>query len=87
VEAILLEIGKDAVASIKEAADDEPVVRFNPGFTDSALVFTLILYAKEFVGQYIIQSEVRKAIFKRFMAENIKIPFPQMDVHIKDNHQ
>lgn len=87
VEAILLEIGKNVISNFKEAAGDEPVVRFNPGFTDSALVFTLILYAKEFSNQYKIQSEVRKAIFKRFKAENIEIPFPQMDVHIKDNHQ
>jgi small-conductance mechanosensitive channel len=86
VEKILLEIGKNAVATLNEAADDEPLVRFNPGFTDSSLVFTLILFSKEFAGQFIIQSEVRKAIFKRFKAENIEIPFPQMDVHIKDNH-
>jgi small-conductance mechanosensitive channel len=38
----------------------------------------------EFVDQYLAQHELRKRIFRRFRAEEIKIPFPQRVVHIRE---
>lgn len=84
VEKVLLEIAKSLIGKVEGLlADPEPVVRFNPGFADSSLDFTLICYASDFKFNFIIQSEVRKAVFKKFREENIEIPFPQRVVHMK----
>lgn len=84
VEKVLIEIAKSLIGKVEGLlADPEPVVRFNPGFADSSLDFTLICYASDFKFNFIIQSEVRKAVFKKFREENIEIPFPQRVVHMK----
>ncbi len=75
---------------IQKASDDmpelimqpEPVVRFIPGFGDSSLDFTIIVYVKEYADQFPVQSELRKRIFNRFKQEGIEIPFPQRVIHI-----
>ncbi|MCX8084774.1 MAG: mechanosensitive ion channel family protein [Calditerrivibrio sp.] len=86
VEKIILEAAKSLIGKIDGlAADPEPVVRLNPGFMDSSLEFTLICYAEEFKQQFLIQSEMRKAILKRFREENIEIPFPQRVVHLRND--
>lgn len=63
--------------------EKEPVVRFNPGFGENSLNFTVFLYVEDFQKQFLVQSEVRKRIFKRLKEENIEIPFPQRVVHLK----
>ncbi|WP_297888740.1 mechanosensitive ion channel family protein [Sulfurihydrogenibium sp.] len=63
--------------------EPKPVLRFIPGFGDSSLNFTLFVYANSYENGFFVESELRKRIFKRFKKENIEIPFPQIDVHIK----
>jgi small-conductance mechanosensitive channel len=82
VEEIILNEVKKA-GDLKELIlDPEPVIRFIPGFGDSSLDFTLIVYVKEYADQFPVQSELRKRIFTRFKKEGIEIPFPQRVVHI-----
>lgn len=84
VEKVLLEVAKSLIGKVEGLlADPEPVVRLNPGFADSSLDFTLICYASDFKFNFIIQSEVRKAVFKKFREEKIEIPFPQRVIHMK----
>ncbi|MGB9732113.1 MULTISPECIES: mechanosensitive ion channel family protein [Calditerrivibrio] len=86
VEKILIEVSKSLIGKVEGlVADPEPIVRFNPGFGDSSLDFTLVCYAEEFKYNFLIQSEIRKAVFKRFREENIEIPFPQRVIHMKQN--
>lgn len=77
-----LEKAKEEIEGIFK--EKEPVVRFNPGFGENALNFTVFIYVEEFEKQYLVQSEVRKRIFKRLKEEKIEIPFPQRVVHIKE---
>ncbi|ADR19363.1 mechanosensitive ion channel family protein [Calditerrivibrio nitroreducens] len=86
VEQILLDEAKSMIGKVEGLlADPEPLVRFNPGFGDSSLDFTLVCYASEFKYNFLIQSEVRKAIFKRFKEEGIEIPFPQRVIHMRQD--
>jgi len=86
VEQILLDEAKSLIGKVEGLlADPEPLVRFNPGFGDSSLDFTLVCYASEFKYNFLIQSEVRKAIFKRFKEEGIEIPFPQRVIHMRQD--
>ena len=78
VEKALLEATRDAVGDRVPGlmAFPEPFVRFIPGFGDSSLDFSLIVQVEKFTDQYLVQSELRKRIVKRFEQEGIEIPFP-----------
>ncbi len=78
VEKILLEVATEN-ANIVE--DPEPRVRFR-AFGDSALNFELLCWAKEPVLRGASIHQLNSAIYKRFNADGVKIPFPQRDVHI-----
>lgn len=82
VTRLLLECSKE-VPEID--VNPEPFVRFND-FGDSALIFQLLFWTKEAFRSENIRSKIRYKIDRKFRANNIKIPFPQRDVHmISDN--
>ncbi|MCX6639437.1 MAG: mechanosensitive ion channel family protein [bacterium] len=82
---VLEEVAKAAPEIEGLLADPPPVLRFNPGFGDSSLDFTLLINIEEFSNQFAVQSELRKRILKRFNAEGIEIPFPQRTLHLADD--
>ena len=83
VEAVLLDIAARATVEVPGIlAEPVPVVRFAPGFGDSALQFSLTIYVTEFSEQFRIQHELRKRILKRFRAEKIEMPFPTRTVFL-----
>ncbi len=87
VEKVVVEEAKAAAEVIPGLLiDPEPFVRFIPGFGESALQFTLICQAREYVDQYAVQHEIRKRILKRFRKEGIQIPFPTQVVYLSDKH-
>jgi small-conductance mechanosensitive channel len=77
LEKVVLE---EALASVGEVEgllkDPQPVVRFNPGFGDSSLNFTLVVQVREYQHQFAITDHIRRRLFKRFQKEKIQIPFP-----------
>ncbi len=84
VESVLLDIATTAAAEIPSVlAEPAPVVRFSPGFGDSALQFTLTCQVSEFAEQFRVQHELRKRILKRFREEKIDMPFPTRTVYVK----
>lgn len=86
IEKILIEEVEKTSSKIEGILKDKkPLVRFNPGFAESSLDFTLLVYIDQYDNQYLIQSELRKRILKRFREENIEIPFPQRTVHLKND--
>lgn len=81
IQSILLSIAK---AEPGVLAKPEPSVLFD-SYGDSALNFNLSVWT----GQYtstpsLLKSRLYYAIFDRFRAEGIEIPFPQRDIHIID---
>ncbi|MDJ0626134.1 MAG: mechanosensitive ion channel [Candidatus Caenarcaniphilales bacterium] len=54
-------------------------------FADSSVNFLVHFWVDDVIeGRYQPQSDVMRAIWKKFKENNITIPFPQRDVHIKD---
>ncbi len=51
-------------------------------FGDSSLNFELFFFSKVIFRIGKIESDIRRAINKKFVKNNITIPFPQMDIHI-----
>jgi small-conductance mechanosensitive channel len=83
VEKVLLDIAMKAIEDIPGLLHEpKPTVRFIPGFGNSSLDFTLVLYVREFTDQFLVQHEIRKRIFKRFKEENIEIPYPVQRIYL-----
>ena len=76
---------------LMEVADENPNVHKEPkpkiffeGFGDSSLNFSLGIWTSSHVDKpEIIKSEIYFAVFSKFKKNNVVIPFPQRDVHIK----
>lgn len=73
----------DCAANIKLiATKPKPFVRFL-NFGDSSLDFQLFFWASETFEVENLKSTIRFAINAEFVKQDIQIPFPQRDVHIK----
>lgn len=83
---------KKASELILEAAIEHPKCSKNvtpdcylEDFGDSAVIFTLYFWVDNIIeGRRKPKSEVMFAIWDKFEANNIEIPFPQRDVHVKN---
>ena len=79
VESILFEAAKKHSQIVKTPA---PFVRFND-FGESSLDFQLYFWtANDFLVEN-IKSDLRFEIDKQFRINNVEIPFPQRDLHLK----
>jgi small-conductance mechanosensitive channel len=64
-------------------ADPPPSARLIPGFGAHSLDFTLACNVTSFVDQYVVLSELRKRILRRFEAEGIRLPDPVRTVELR----
>lgn len=81
VEKILLDEAVGAANEIQGMlADPAPSILFSPGPGDWALLFQVNFNVRDFGAQYLVQSELRKRIYKRLSAEGISMPFPTRTV-------
>jgi small-conductance mechanosensitive channel len=76
--------------TLLEIAHDHPRILSNPepfvvfgNFGDSSLDFELRAYLADINYMLTVSTEVRFAIFERFKALGIEIPFPQRDVNLR----
>lgn len=75
-----------------EAAREHPRCMQDPGpvcylreYADSSVNFVLYFWVEDITqGRWEAQSDVMRAIWRKFKENDIAIPFPQRDVHIKD---
>ena len=80
VRKLLLEVAKENNAVLKHPPPD---VLFRE-FADSALVFNLRVWTYEYTDRpNVLKSQLYYAIFKKFDDNNVKIPYPQRDLHFK----
>jgi small-conductance mechanosensitive channel len=54
-------------------------------FGDSAITLKIYTWVNDLDNQWRVASEIREAIFKRFNATGIEIPFPQRVLHIEND--
>ncbi|ARV10804.1 mechanosensitive ion channel protein MscS [Winogradskyella sp. PC-19] len=83
VKSLLLEVAKNHESILDYP---EPLVLFTD-FGDSALKFKLIFTLNDSFIAAIPKSDLRFEIDKVFRENNISIPFPQRDIHIKQNNK
>ncbi len=80
------------VKILKESASEHPEITdtssINARFLDfgnSSLDFELLFFSKNIFRIENVKSDIRKIINRKFIENNITIPFPQMDLHFKSN--
>ncbi|MEE9355976.1 MAG: mechanosensitive ion channel domain-containing protein [Methylococcaceae bacterium] len=67
-------------------ADPEPTVYF-VGFGDSSLDFSIRVFVAEFAQRLIVKHDLLLRLERALRDNNIEIPFPQRDVHIRTSPQ
>ncbi|MDD5108204.1 MAG: mechanosensitive ion channel [Candidatus Omnitrophica bacterium] len=76
VEQITCEVAKEVMQEIPGGVPKfDPFISYG-GFGDSNISLTVILRAKEFVGQYLIKHEFIKRLHDRYAKEGIVISYP-----------
>jgi len=81
IRKILLEVADENEGVLKEPMPD---VLFKE-YADSALIFILRIWTREYINRpNILKSQIYFAVFKKFEENSIEIPFPQRDLHIKN---
>jgi small-conductance mechanosensitive channel/DNA-binding HxlR family transcriptional regulator len=76
--------------TLKECADDSPMVVSNPtpqilfmGFGDSSLDFQVRVWIHDVNNMFAVRSELHQEIDRRFRESGIEIAFPQRDLHLR----
>jgi small-conductance mechanosensitive channel len=88
VEAILLDETKSAADHVEGLlTEPAPYVLFAPGPGDWALGFQVNFSVAEYSAQNLVQSELRKRIFKRLKTEGISMPFPTRTVLLEQKSE
>ncbi len=54
-------------------------------FGNSSLDFQVLFFTKNIFRIMKMKSDIRRIIYQKFAENNITIPFPQMDLHVKSN--
>lgn len=81
---------REVIRLLEEVADENaqvlrdprPVVYF-AGFGDSSLDFELRVFLRDVNYGLGIRTELRLAVFEKFKAAGVSIPFPQRDLHVR----
>lgn len=56
-------------------------------FNTSSIDFLVLFYSENIFEIERVKSDIRKIIYERLHDNNITIPFPQMDIHVKSDEQ
>lgn len=84
VKEVLLEIARDAAMKTSYVLQDPSPSVYFLEYGASSLDFMIVLWAREFRMFWNIKDHINFDIYDRFEEEGIEIPFPQMDVHMRD---
>jgi small-conductance mechanosensitive channel len=83
VKRILLDIAKDAGKNTEYLLEEPAPTVFFEEFGDSSLKFIMYVWAKKYSLLHEVKDAINTRITARLAAENIEIPFPQMEVRMK----
>lgn len=72
-----------AVSKVEGVLPDRPVEALFLEFGDSAMIFRVRWWLESYVDTRRMFDRVNSALYKALENENIQLPFPQMDVHMK----
>ncbi len=80
----VMKILKDCALSHKEVMKEPPPYVWFDEFAESSMDFRLLFFYPRFSGGMTVRSEIAVSIVNAFRENGITIPFPQMDIYIKE---
>ncbi len=83
VKEILLKSIEELPGAITGLKEYNPVIRLSD-FAESSVNFDILFWSYDYFRFETIKSDLRFIISRRFKENNIEIPFPQRDVHIRN---
>ena len=82
---LVIKILEESVAKNPEVFNKDHVEARLMNFGNSSLDFQVFFFSKNIFRIGKAKSDIRRTINKKFNENNISIPFPQMDLHLKSN--
>jgi small-conductance mechanosensitive channel len=73
----------DAVRQVDGVLADRPVEALFLEFGESSLIFRVRWWLESYVDTRRMFDRVNSALYLALQKENIQLPFPQLDVHMK----
>ncbi len=83
---LVLKVLKDSAMEHSDISDKTLIVSRFIDFGASSLDFELLFYSDNIFRIENVKSEIRQIINRLFIENNITIPFPQMDLHLKSDY-
>lgn len=74
-----------ALSHLENRVEEPPIDVFFTNFGESSLEFTVLIWTAQPLKKKRIESEARFVIWNALKENNIEIPFPQHDIHIKSS--
>lgn len=82
VKKILMEVAEQNDGILKDPAPDVLLHEYG----DSSINFILRVWTSEYIAQpAVLKSQIYYSIFKKFKEVGVEIPFPQRDIHLKND--
>lgn len=83
----VVQILEESAREHPEVVDEKLIEARLVNFGNSSLDFQVLFYSSTIFGSDRMKSDIRRIITRKFIENNITIPFPQMDVYVKSDTQ
>jgi small-conductance mechanosensitive channel len=80
---LVIKILEESAFEHSDISDRELTEARLVNFGNSSLDFQVLFFSKNIFRINKVKSDIRRIINKKFTKNNIDIPFPQMDLHLK----
>ncbi len=82
---LVTKVLEDSVMEHKEIFKNDTAEARFLNFNNSSLDFQVLFFSENIFRIERVKSDIRKIINRKFVENNIRIPFPQMDLHLKSD--
>jgi small-conductance mechanosensitive channel len=82
---LIIKLLEESVKDHPDVTDKNLIEARLINFGNSSLDFQVLFFSDNVFRIEKVKAEIRKIINRKFIKNNITIPFPQMDIHIKSN--
>jgi small-conductance mechanosensitive channel len=83
---LVINILEESALEHQDISNRETIEARLVNFGNSSLDFQVLFFSENIFRIGKVKSDVRRTISKKFAENNIAIPFPQMDLHLKSNY-
>jgi small-conductance mechanosensitive channel len=83
---LVIKVLEESVLEHPDIMKKETIEARLVNFGNSSLDFQVLFFSKNVFRIERVKSDIRRIINRKFLEQNINIPFPQVDVHLKTNN-